>query len=241
MSQRIDARKSDEIRPIQIISRYLPNAEGSVLITAGNTQILCAVSIEERVPPFLSGSGKGWITAEYGMLPRSTHTRMPRQARNDRGLGRTMEIQRLIGRSLRAIADPSLLGNRTFIIDCDVLQADGGTRTLSITGAYVALYEDIQDLISQNILTTSPLKNAVAGISTGLVNGNSLLDLCYAEDSKADVDFNVVKTDSGELVEIQATAEGQTFTKETMDNLLSLADVGLKDLFKAQQQALQSF
>ena len=149
-----------------------------------------------------------------------------------------MEIQRLIGRSLRAVVDPTLLGNRTFIIDCDVLQADGGTRTLSITGAYVALHQAIQDLINQNILNTSPLKNAVAGISTGLVDGNPLLDLCYAEDSTADVDFNVVKTDSGELVEIQATAEGQTFTKETMDMLLSLADVGLNELFRAQRQAL---
>ena len=240
MFQRLDNRNQDQIRPVKIITGYLPNAEGSVLITAGNTQILCAVSIEARVPPFLSGSGKGWITAEYGMLPRATHTRTPRSTKNDRGQGRTMEIQRLIGRSLRAVVDPTLLGNRTFIIDCDVLKADGGTRTLSITGAYVALYQALKGLMKQNILNAFPLKHAVAGISAGLVNGDALLDLCYAEDSNADVDFNVVKTDTGELVEIQATAEGNTFTKETMENLLSLADFGINSLFKVQQKALRN-
>jgi ribonuclease PH len=237
--KRADGRTWDELRPVIIIPGYQSFAEGSALIKLGKTQVLCSVSVEERVPSFLRGSGTGWVTAEYSMLPRSTTTRTPRDSSLGRVAGRSQEIQRLIGRSLRAITDLSVLGERTFIVDCDVLQADGGTRTAAITSAYVALYQAMQTLANMGIISSIPLKSAIAATSTGIVHNHQLLDLCYDEDCNAQVDFNMVMTNQGELVEVQGTAEGKPFTKQTVESLLVLAEKGVKQLLQAQQSALK--
>lgn len=233
---RIDNRADNELRPVRIILGYQSFAEGSALIELGKTRVLCSVSMGERVPNFLKGGGQGWVTAEYGMLPRSTLTRTPR----DRAGGRSQEIQRLIGRSLRAATNLAILGERTFVVDCDVLQADGGTRTAAITGGYVALYHAFHNLRKQGVLPFMPLNTMIAATSGGVVHGNMLLDLCYEEDYQAEVDFNVVMTDKNEFVEIQGTAEGETFSKETADALLSLAQQGIDKLFKIQRETLRA-
>ncbi|MFC1988068.1 ribonuclease PH [Chloroflexota bacterium] len=238
--KRADGRAWDELRPVQIIPRFQNFAEGSALIEIGKTRVLCSVTVEDRVPAFLRGQGCGWITAEYAMLPRSTVTRTPRDSSPGRINGRNQEIQRLIGRSLRAVADLSALGERTLIVDCDVLQADGGTRTAAITGAYVALHQAMQTLASMGILSSIPLKSAVAATSVGIVHSYKLLDLCYDEDFNTEVDFNVVMTSHGEFVEVQGTAEGKPFTRETIDSLLSLAEKGIRELFQIQQAALEA-
>lgn len=235
---RIDGRANDELRTVNITLGYQAFAEGSALIELGQTKVLCAVSVEDRVPAFLKGESSGWVTAEYAMLPRSTHTRTPRRISPDSTAGRSQEIQRLIGRSLRAVTDLRALGERTFTVDCDVLQADGGTRTAAITGGYVALYHALHNLKKQGVLRSIPLRNAVAATSAGVVLGEKLLDLCYEEDSRAGVDFNVVMTDEGKFVEIQGTAEGKPFSKETVDALISLAESGIKRLFAAQKAAV---
>jgi len=237
--KRADGRAYDEIRPIRITPGYQSFAEGSALIELGKTRVLCSVSVEERVPAFLRGGGSGWITAEYAMLPRSTVTRTPRDSAMGRIGGRNQEIQRLIGRSLRAVTDLVALGERTLIVDCDVLQADGGTRTAAITGAYVALYQAMQTLANMGIISSIPLKTAVAATSVGIVHGYMMLDLCYDEDCNAAVDFNVAMTGKGEFVEIQGTAEAKPFSKETVDLLLSLAEEGIKQLFQVQKEALE--
>jgi len=233
---RIDNRADNGLRPVRIIIGYQSFAEGSALIELGQTRVLCSVSMDDRVPPFLKGGGRGWVTAEYAMLPRSTATRTPR----DRGEGRSQEIQRLIGRSLRAATNLAILGERTFMVDCDVLQADGGTRTAAITGGYVALYHAFHNLRKQGILPLMPLDKMIAATSVGIVNGNMLLDLCYEEDYQAEVDFNVVMTDKNEFVEIQGTAEGKPFSKEAADALLSLARQGITKLFKIQKETLRA-
>ncbi len=238
--KRADGRAWDELRPIRIIPGYQSFAEGSALIELGKTRVLCSVSVEERVPGFLRGEGSGWITAEYAMLPRATVTRSPRDSSLGRVGGRSQEIQRLIGRSLRAVTDLTALGERTLIVDCDVLQADGGTRTAAITGAYVALYQAMQTLANMGILSSIPLKSAVAATSVGIVHSYMLLDLCYDEDFNAEVDFNVVMTNKGKFVEVQGTAEAKPFSKETIDSLLSLAEKGIKQLFQIQQEALKT-
>jgi len=231
---RFDGRAADELRPVQITPGFQGYAEGSALIETGETKVVCAVSVEERVPAFLRGSGSGWITAEYGMLPRSTQSRISR----DRTGGRSYEIQRLIGRSLRAVANLGVLGERTFTVDCDVLQADGGTRTAAITGAYVALAQAFQTLRDRGELLPSPLKGAVAATSVGIVDGVQLLDLCYEEDSHAEVDFNIVMNDAGEFIEVQGTAEGRPFSKDTIDSLLALAEKGISELLQIQRDAI---
>jgi ribonuclease PH len=238
--KRVDGRAWDELRPIKITPGYQSFAEGSALIELGKTRVLCSVSVEEKVPHFLRGDGTGWITAEYGMLPRATVTRSAREAALGKVAGRSQEIQRLIGRSLRAVTDLSALGERTLIIDCDVLQADGGTRTVAITGAYVALRQALQTLANMGIISSIPLKSAVAATSVGIVHSHQLLDLCYDEDCNAAVDFNVVMTSQGEFVEVQGTAEGKPFTRETIDSLLSLAGKGINELFQAQQAILEA-
>ena len=237
--KRVDGRAYDELRPVNITTGYQSFAEGSVLIEMGKTRVVCSVSVEERVPNFLKGSGTGWITAEYSMLPRATVTRTPRDSSQGRISGRSQEIQRLIGRSLRAVADLSELGERTLIVDCDVLQADGSTRTAAITGAYVALHRAIQTLNNMGIISTIPLKSAVAATSVGIVHSRILLDLCYDEDCNAEADFNVVMTGKGDFVEVQGTAETKPYSKETFDSVLALAEKGIKQLFEAQQSALK--
>ncbi len=238
--KRADGRAWDELRPIQITPGFQNFAEGSALIELGKTRVLCSVSVEERVPGFLRGEGSGWITAEYAMLPRSTVTRTPRDSSRGRVAGRSQEIQRLIGRSLRAVTDLAALGERTLIVDCDVLQADGGTRTAAITGAYVALHQALQTLANMGIISSIPLKSAIAATSVGIVHSYRLLDLCYDEDCNAEVDFNVVMTSKGEFVEVQGTAEAKPFSKETIDSLLSLAEKGITELFEIQQAALET-
>ena len=238
--KRADSRAWDELRPVKIIPRFQSFAEGSALIEMGKNRVVCSVSVEERVPGFLRGGGSGWVTAEYAMLPRATVTRTPRDSSLGRVAGRSQEIQRLIGRSLRAVTDLTALGERTLIVDCDVLQADGGTRTAAITGAYVALHQAMQTLANMGIISSIPLKSAVAATSVGIVHSYQLLDLCYDEDCKAEVDFNVVMTSTGEFVEIQGTAEAKPFTKETIDSLISLAEKGITELFQIQQAALQT-
>ena len=238
--KRADGRAYDELRPIKIVPGFLSFAEGSVLIELGKTRVLCSVSAEERVPHSLKGSGTGWITAEYAMLPRATVTRTPRDSALGRVGGRNQEIQRFIGRSLRAVTDLSALRERTLIVDCDVIQADGGTRTAAITGAYVALHQALHTLANMGVISSVPLKSAVAATSVGIVHGNMLLDLCYDEDYGAAVDFNVVMTSKGEFVEIQGTAEGKPFSRETIDELLSLAEKGIKQLFQIQQSVIES-
>ncbi|MFC1932259.1 ribonuclease PH [Chloroflexota bacterium] len=238
--KRADGRGWDELRPVRVIPGFQSFAEGSALIELGKTRVLCSVSVEERVPAFLRGAGSGWVTAEYDMLPRSTVTRTTRDSSRGKVGGRNQEIQRLIGRSLRAVTDLTALGERTLIVDCDVLQADGGTRTAAITGAYVALYQAMQALANMGILSSIPLKSAVAATSVGIVHSYRLLDLCYDEDFNAEVDFNVVMTSQGEFVEVQGTAEGKPFTKESIDSLLSLAEKGIRELFQIQQAALEA-
>jgi len=238
--KRADGRAWDELRPIRIIPEFQSFAEGSALIELGKTRVLCSVSVADRVPAFLKGEGSGWITAEYAMLPRATVSRTPRDSSLGRVAGRSQEIQRLIGRSLRAVTDLTALGERTLIIDCDVIQADGGTRTAAITGSYVALHQALQTLAYMGVLSTIPLKSAVAATSVGIVHSYQLLDLCYDEDCAAEVDFNVVMTSQGKFVEVQGTAEGKPFTKETIDSLLSLAEKGIKQLFETQQAALEA-
>jgi ribonuclease PH len=235
---RSDGRKPKQLRLIKITPNYLKTADGSVLIEMGDTKVICTAKLEDRVPPFLRNSGKGWITAEYGMLPGSSQARIGRESSRGKVGGRTHEIQRLIGRSLRAITDLSNLGERTVWIDCDVIQADGGTRTASITGAYVSLCEAIRSWQKRGIIAQEPIKDSVAAVSIGLVDGKILLDLCYEEDSKADVDMNFVMTGSGKFVEIQGTAESAPFTKKQMDKMSEIAQQGIKELLKAQKQAL---
>ncbi len=231
---RLDGRAVDELRAVRIITGIQRYAEGSALIELGETRVICSVTVENRVPFFLKGTASGWITAEYGMLPRSTQSRIPR----DRGGGRSYEIQRLIGRSLRGVVDLEALAERTFVVDCDVLQADGGTRTAAITAAYVALFQAFHTLKERGELRSSPLKSGLAATSVGAVDSAYLLDLCYDEDSRAEVDFNVVMNDRGEFIEIQGTAEGKAFSRSTIDSLLVLAEKGIQELFQAQQAAI---
>ena len=231
-------RAADQLRPVRITRGYTIHAEGSVLIEFGDTKVLCTASVEEKVPPHKRGSGEGWVTAEYGMLPRATHTRGDREAARGKQSGRTQEIQRLIGRSLRAVFDLKKLGERTIALDCDVLQADGGTRTASITGAWVAAQDAVSKLLAEGRITETPITGSVAAISVGIVQGTPLLDLEYTEDSACDTDMNVVMTGAGHFVEVQGTAEGAAFTREEMDELLMLADKGIQQLVKLQQQSL---
>ncbi len=238
--KRVDGRAWDELRPVKITPGFQSFAEGSALIEMGKTRVLCSVSVEERVPKFLRGGGSGWVTAEYAMLPRATVTRSARESSLGRVSGRSQEIQRLIGRSLRAVTDLSSLGERTIIIDCDVLQADGSTRTAAITGSYVALYQALQTLANMGVISSIPLDSAVAAASVGILHGNLLLDLCYDEDCNAEVDFNVVMTSRGTFVEVQGTAETKPFTRDAIDQLLSTAQKGIEQLFEIQQSALQA-
>ena len=234
---RSSQRQADQLRPVRITRNYTCHAEGSVLIEFGQTKVLCTASVDESVPPFLKGKGQGWVTAEYGMLPRSTHSRMKREAASGKQSGRTQEIQRLIGRSLRAVVDLQKLGERQITLDCDVIQADGGTRTASITGAFVALTDAINRLMAEGKLTESPIRENVAAISVGVVDGVPLLDLDYPEDSACETDMNVVMTASGRFVEIQGTAEGEPFTREEMNALLGLAEKGITELIALQQKS----
>lgn len=236
---RIDGRKLDQMRKLKLQTGYLLTAEGSALIELGNTRVLCAASIEETVPHFLRGAGKGWVTAEYSMLPRATASRTPREVTKGRQSGRTLEIQRLIGRSLRSVMNLEALGERTVILDCDVLQADGGTRTAAITGAYVALMLALRNLVQFRVLPACPMREPVAATSVGMVNGRAMLDLCYDEDFQAEVDMNVVMTGGGKCVEVQATAEKTPFTDDQLRQMLELARGGIKELFAVQQKALE--
>ena len=236
--KRIDRRAPNALRPVRITPNYLSFAEGSALIEMGKTWVLCAASVEDRVPAFRRGNG--WLTAEYSMLPRSTPTRSQREATQGRLAGRTQEIQRLIGRALRSVTDLKALGERTITVDCDVLQADGGTRTAAITGAYIAVYQACLTLLEQGLIAAQPLRTEVAAVSVGVVEGNVLLDLCYDEDSRAQVDFNVVMTGEGEFVEVQGTAEGRPFSRATMDRLISLAGEGIEELLSHQRAAVAS-
>ena len=231
-------RQANELRPVRITRNYTNYAEGSVLIEFGNTKVLCNASVEEKVPPHKRGSGEGWVTAEYGMLPRATHTRSDREAARGKQSGRTQEIQRLIGRSLRAVFDLKLLGERTIQLDCDVLQADGGTRTAAITGAFVAAQDAVNGLLAAGKIAQIPIVASVAAISVGIVQGTPLLDLEYTEDSACDTDMNVVMTGAGHFVEVQGTAEGVAFSRAEMDNLLTLAEKGITELMLLQQQSL---
>ena len=239
--KRADGRAHNELRSVNIAPGFQLFAEGSALIELGKTQVLCSVSVEDRVPNFLKGGGTGWITAEYAMLPRATVTRTPRDSSLGRIGGRNQEIQRFIGRSLRAVADLSALGERSLVVDCDVIQADGGTRTAAVTGAYVALYKSLRNLADMGVISSVPLKSAVAATSVGIVHSNMMLDLCYDEDCSASVDFNVVMTSKGEFVEVQGTAEGKPFSRKTIDELLSLAEAGIQQLFQIQKTALEKY
>jgi ribonuclease PH len=238
MFYRSDNRTPDQMRPVNIVPGFINTAEGSVLIEVGNTRVICTASIEETVPPFMRNTGKGWITAEYSMLPRATLTRTPREVTKGRSSGRTHEIQRLIGRSLRAVVDLVRLGERTIWIDCDVIQADGGTRTASITGAFLALGLALEKLVDAGTLTSVPLRDFVAAISVGIVDGEILLDLCYEEDSRADVDMNFVMTAGRKLVEVQATAEHQVFDESQLARMIALASQGVQSLIAKQQAML---
>lgn len=235
---RLSQRPADALRSVRITRHYTRHAEGSVLIEFGDTKVICTASVEESVPSFLKGKGQGWVTAEYGMLPRSTHSRMRREAASGKQSGRTQEIQRLIGRSLRAVVDMAKLGERQIQIDCDVIQADGGTRTASITGAYIALADAIAGLLAAGKISESPLRDHVAAISVGIVNGVPLLDLDYEEDSGCETDMNVVMTGNGHFVEVQGTAEGVPFSRQEMNALLELAEKGIAELVTLQTQAL---
>lgn len=234
------ARAADSLREIRITPNFLPHTDGSVLIECGNTKVICTASIDENVPPFLCGKGEGWVTAEYGMLPASTASRMRREAAAGKQSGRTQEIQRLIGRSLRAVVDMEKLGERQILIDCDVIQADGGTRTASITGAFVALKMAADKLVSDGMIAENPIREAVAAVSVGVVGGKLLLDLDYPEDSGCDSDINIVMTASGKIIEIQGTAEGAPFTLEELDKLIALAKKGIAELVQHQQNALNA-
>ena len=231
-------RAADQLRPVRITRHYTMHAEGSVLIEFGDTRVLCTASVEEKVPPHKKGSGEGWVTAEYGMLPRATHTRSDREAARGKQNGRTQEIQRLIGRSMRAVFDLKKLGERTIHLDCDVLQADGGTRTAAITGAFVAAQDAVSKLLASGALAATPITGQVAAVSVGIVQGQPVLDLDYVEDAACDTDMNVVMTGAGHFVEVQGTAEGAAFTRAEMDQLLALADQGVAELVQLQQQAL---
>lgn len=235
---RAGGRAADALRPVRLTRHYTRYAEGSVLVEFGETKVLCTASVEEKVPPHKRGSGEGWVMAEYGMLPRATHTRGDREAARGKQSGRTQEIQRLIGRSLRCVFDLGALGERTIALDCDVIQADGGTRTAAITGAYVAAHDAVSWLLAQGKITASPIKDAVAAISVGIVDGVPLLDLEYTEDSACDTDMNVVMTGAGGFVELQGTAEGVAFTRAEMNALLDLAEKGIGELLAAQKAAL---
>jgi ribonuclease PH len=235
---RSSGRAADALRPVTLTRHYTKHAEGSVLVAFGDTQVLCTASVEERVPPHKKGSGEGWVTAEYGMLPRATHTRSDREAARGKQSGRTQEIQRLIGRSLRCVFDLSALGERTISLDCDVLQADGGTRTAAITGAFVAAHDAVSWLLAQGKIARSPIKDFVGAVSVGIVEGTPLLDLEYIEDSVCDTDMNVVMTGSHGFVEIQGTAEGAAFTRQQMDELMELAAKGIRELIAAQKSTL---
>ena len=235
---RFDQRSNDQLRPVTFTRQYTRYAEGAVLVEFGNTKVLCTASVESSVPRFLKGTGQGWITAEYGMLPRATHTRNDREAARGKQSGRTQEIQRLIGRSLRAMVDLKKLGENTITIDCDVLQADGGTRTAAITGGAVALVDALTALQAQKKLKSDPLKGLVAAISVGMYQGEALLDLCYEEDSKCETDLNVVMTQSGEFIELQGTAESKPFNRAQCNQMLELAEKGIAELILAQQKAL---
>lgn len=232
-------RQSDELRPLSLTRGYTAHAEGSVLIQIGQTRVLCTASVETSVPPFLRGKGQGWVTAEYGMLPRATHTRSAREAAKGKQTGRTQEIQRLIGRSLRAVTDLTALGERQITLDCDVLQADGGTRCAAITGAWVALHDACAKLVAEGVLPSNPVREHVAAISVGIVDGKPVLDLDYAEDSNCDTDMNVIMTGSGGIVEIQGTAEGTPFSRAELTALVDLADAGIRQLVAAQTQAIK--
>ena len=238
MTNRIDGRQATELRPTRITPSFTMHAEGSVLIEAGRTRVICTASIEDRVPPFLRNTGKGWVTAEYGMLPRATSTRTQREATAGKVGGRTQEIQRLIGRSLRSVTRLPDLGERTIWIDCDVIQADGGTRTASITGGFVALVLALKHMRTKGMLRTIPISDYVAAISVGVVSGTPMLDLAYEEDSNADVDMNVVKTGEGQFIEVQGTAEGLPFERGALDSLLGLADTGIQELVALQRSVV---
>ncbi len=236
---RPSGRSPDQLRPVTITRNFTCHAEGSVLIEFGNTKVICNASFDSGVPGFLRGKGTGWVTAEYGMLPRSTGSRMRREANQGKQGGRTLEIQRLIGRSLRAIVDMDSLGENTIVIDCDVIQADGGTRTASITGAYVALVDAINNAKEKGLITTNPLKGMIASISVGIYEGTPVLDLDYPEDSNAETDMNVVMNDEGKFIEVQGTAEGHAFSSEELNSMLDLANKGISELFEHQRNALQ--
>ena len=237
---RTDGRKMAQLRPIKITPSYIKTADGSVLIEIGDTKVICTAKLEDRVPPFLRNSGKGWITAEYGMLPGSSSVRIGRESSRGKVGGRTHEIQRLIGRSLRAIADLRSLGEKTIWIDCDVIQADGGTRTASITGAYVALVEAVRNWLSRGMIGIDPIRDAVAAVSIGIIDGKICLDLCYEEDSKADVDMNFVMTGAGKFIEVQGTAEASPFTRKQMERMAEIAQIAIKELLKAQKKVIGS-
>lgn len=235
---RPSGRNPDQMRPVKFTRHYTCHAEGSVLVEFGNTKVLCTASIDERVPPFLKGKGKGWVTAEYGMLPRSTNSRMAREAARGKQSGRTQEIQRLIGRSLRAVVDMEALGERQITLDCDVLQADGGTRTASISGAYVALCDAVAALKKQGKLKRDPIHGHVASVSVGIYEGTGVLDLDYPEDSNAETDMNVVMNEAGQFIEVQGTAEGHAFRREELDEMLALAEKGIREIIELQQAVL---
>ncbi|SEM93094.1 ribonuclease PH [Nitrosomonas marina] len=238
MITRSHNRTNAQIRPVKINRNYIKHADGSVLIEYGHTKVICNASVSEKVPPFLKDKNQGWLTAEYGMLPCSTHERIQREAARGKQSGRTMEIQRLIGRSLRAIIDLNMLGERTIQIDCDVIQADGGTRTASITGAFVALHDAVERLLYQQLIETSPILDHVAAVSVGIYQGAAVLDLDYQEDSACDTDMNVIMTGSSGIVEIQGTAEGTAFTRNELDQMLDLAETGIQELISIQKSAL---
>ncbi len=240
MTMRHDNRNSDQIRPVKITRHYIKHADGAVLIEFGETKVICTASVSDKVPYFLKGKGQGWLTAEYGMLPASTNERMQREAARGKQSGRTMEIQRLIGRALRSIVDLKKLGERTIQIDCDVIQADGGTRTASITGAFVALHDAIDKLLNKQLIEASPILDHIAAISVGISNGKPLLDLDYVEDSSCDTDMNVVMTGKMGVVEVQGTAEGETFSRQELDKLLDFAQQGIQTLIEKQKYALAS-
>jgi ribonuclease PH len=236
--QRHDGRRPDQLRPVSIETNYLPHAEGSALVKFGDTWVLCAASLEEKVPGFLRGTGSGWVTAEYGMLPRSTNTRTEREAARGKQSGRSMEIQRLIGRALRSVTNLDLLGERSFTVDCDVIKADGGTRTAAITGSCVALAQALNTLVRDGLVGSLPMSDLVGAVSVGVHGGAAVLDLDYVEDSSAEVDFNVVMTDAGKFVEVQGTAEGEAFDRAMMDSLIDTAVAGIRELNVIQRQAL---
>jgi len=237
---RVDGRKNDHMRSVKITRNYTKFAEGSVLIEVGDTKVICTASLEDKVPPFLKGTGEGWITCEYNMLPRSTQTRKPRDVSKGKPDGRTVEIQRLIGRALRSIVDLKALGEKTIWIDCDVIQADGGTRTSSITGAFVALVDAVNKMHKHTPFTVYPIRNFVSAVSVGIVNDVKVLDLCYVEDSNAKVDMNIVMTDSGEFIEIQGTGEESPFSRKDLDELIALGEKGIKQMIQLQKDSLKT-